>query len=90
MNARASVMTSTGEPTADAVVRGLAVRAIHELAHRVNGGIEVTLYWSAVDDSTFIEVWQSASDETIGYPVAREQALDAFYHPFAHLPTSPN
>jgi len=61
-----------------------------ELAHRVSGGIEVTLYWSALDNSTSIEVRQPASDETLAYPVAGERALDAFYHPFAHLPITPH
>ena len=57
-----------------------------ELARRVSGGIEVTLYWRADDNSTSIEVWQPASDETLAFVVDRERALDAFYHPFAHLP----
>jgi hypothetical protein len=57
-----------------------------ELAYRVSGGIEVTLYWSADDNSTSVEVWQPASGETLLFAVARECALDAFYHPFAHLP----
>ena len=56
-----------------------------ELARRVSGGIEVTLYWSAHDNSTSIEVRQSASEETLHFTVARESALEAFYHPFAHL-----
>ena len=60
-----------------------------ELDHRAGGGIEVTLYWSAHDNSTSIEVWQSASEETLVFDVAPEQALDAFHHPFAHLPTAP-
>jgi hypothetical protein len=57
-----------------------------ELAYRVSGGIEVTLYWSADDNSTSVEVWQPASGETLLFTVARECALEAFYHPFAHLP----
>jgi hypothetical protein len=60
-----------------------------ELARRVTSGIEIALYWNAPDNSTIIEVWQPASDETFTYAVARERALDAFYHPFAHLPISP-
>ena len=56
-----------------------------ELAHRVSGGIEVTRYWSAGDNSTSIEVWQAASDETLAFPAARERALEAFHHPFAHF-----
>ena len=45
----------------------------------------MTLYWSAQDNSTSIEVWQTASEEVLAFPVAGERALDAFYHPFAHL-----
>ena len=60
-----------------------------ELAHRVSSGLEVTLYWSALDNSTTIEVSQAASEETLAYVVAGDRALDAFYHPFAHLPISP-
>jgi hypothetical protein len=54
----------------------------------VSGGIEIALYWSAHDNSTSVEVRQRASDETILFTVDRERALEAFYHPFAHLPTS--
>jgi hypothetical protein len=57
-----------------------------ELARRVSGGLEVTLYWNSFDDSTSVEFWQHASAETFAFAVPREQALDAFYHPFAHLP----
>jgi hypothetical protein len=60
-----------------------------ELARRAGGGIEVTLYWSANDNSTSIEVWHAASEETLVFGVDRERALDAFYHPFAHLPAAP-
>jgi len=58
-----------------------------ELAHRATGGIEVTLYWDARDDSTLIEVWQPATAEILTFGVARDRALEAFYHPFAHVPT---
>ena len=37
--------------------------------------------------STSIEVWQPASGETLLFTVAGEHALDAFYHPFAQLPS---
>ena len=43
------------------------------------------LYWSAHDNNTSIEVWQSATEETLHFNVAPELALEAFYHPFAHL-----
>jgi hypothetical protein len=59
---------------------------VHELARRVSGGIEVALFWSPKDNSTTVEVWQPATGETLRFAVARTEALDAFYHPFAHLP----
>lgn len=59
-----------------------------ELAQRVSGGVEVTLFWSAADGSTTIEVWQPATGELLVFPVAADRALDAYYHPFAHLPRS--
>ena len=52
---------------------------------RVGGGMHVTLYWNPTDNTTSIEVWQPTSDERLAYAVPRERALDAFYHPFAHL-----
>ena len=67
-------------------VRPALVHPRRELANRVSGGIEVTLYWSPHDNSTSLEVWQSASEEMLQFTVAREEALEAFYHPFAHLP----
>jgi hypothetical protein len=66
-------------------VHSALVHPHRELAHRVNGGIEVTLYWNPHDNSTSIEVWQPATEETLVFTVAQEQALDAFYHPFAHF-----
>ena len=56
-----------------------------ELARRSSGGIEVTLYWSPDDNTTYVEVWQSASEGALRFTVPGERALDAFYHPFSHL-----
>ena len=38
------------------------------------------------DNSTSVEIWQPATEETLLFTVAKKQALDAFHHPFAHLP----
>lgn len=67
-------------------MRAETLQPRRELARRVSGGIEITLYWSAADNSTSIEVWQPDSGETLAFNVLPERALDAFYHPFAHLP----
>jgi hypothetical protein len=56
-----------------------------ELANRVASGLEVTLYWTAADNSTSIEVRHLASDTTLRFAVPTDQALDAFYHPLAHV-----
>ena len=66
----------------------LVYESRRELAHRLSGGVEVTLYWDCDDNSTSVEVWQHASGETLAFAVPAECALDAFYHPFAHLPTA--
>jgi hypothetical protein len=64
------------------------VQPRRELASRVSGGIEVTLYWSPLDNGTTVEVWDARSEETIVFPVPPERALEAFYHPFAQLSVS--
>jgi hypothetical protein len=56
-----------------------------ELVHRVGSGLEVTLYWNAADNSTSVEVRHVASEGTMRFAVPGDQALDAFYHPLAHV-----
>ena len=63
----------------------IATGSRRELAHRVSGGLEITLYWNPHDDSTSITVHQLTSWETISFPVRPDHALHAFHHPFAHL-----
>lgn len=57
-----------------------------ELAHRVRDGLEVTLYWDPCEHQTSVELWHAATGATLAFDVPCERALDAFYHPFAHLP----
>jgi hypothetical protein len=60
-----------------------------ELAQRVAGELEITLYWDAAHNSTSIEIWRPALHQTLlRFAVPGEDALDAFYHPFAHLRTA--
>ena len=60
-----------------------------ELARRVTGGLEITLYWRVDNNSTSVQIRQGESDDAFLFAVAPEHALDAFYHPFAHLPVGP-
>jgi hypothetical protein len=62
-----------------------AAAPVRELAHRRSGGLDVTLLWDSGDGSVVIDVWQSSTDERFAFTVPPEEALDAFYHPFAHL-----
>jgi hypothetical protein len=57
---------------------------LRELAHRANDGVEVLLFWNeATNDLTV-----SVSDERSGayFELAADpgEALDVFYHPYAH------
>jgi hypothetical protein len=56
-----------------------------ELASRVTGGLEITLFWDTRDNSTSIDLYHPATDQTISFRVPPGRALDAFHHPFAHL-----
>lgn len=55
-----------------------------ELAQRAAEGIEVTLYWNESENSIALEVLDSGTDSVLEFAVARDRALDAFYHPYAY------
>ena len=63
--------------------------ARHELARRVNGNLEITLFWDTRDNSTTVDVHHAATGQTVSFRVPPGQALDAFNHPFAHLENHP-
>jgi hypothetical protein len=55
-----------------------------ELANRRSGGVEVRLLWSRDSDVCTVAVADDRTGEEFEVTVARERALDAFYHPFAY------
>jgi hypothetical protein len=55
-----------------------------ELAHRTADGIEVTLLWCECHDTIAVQVFDQGTDNLFEVVVAREHALDAFYHPYAY------
>jgi hypothetical protein len=69
--------------------RTLRCAARHELARRVNGGLEITLCWDRRDNSTSIDIRNASTEETTSFRVPPGLALDAFHHPFAHLGNQP-
>jgi hypothetical protein len=60
---------------------------VRELAHRIGSGIEVSLLWRRVDDSIALRLVEVATGVEFELRIAPGQALDAFYHPYAYLPT---
>jgi len=59
--------------------------SIHELANRVSGDLEITLFTDTYDNSTAIELRHAAISEPVSFRVPPDRALDAFHHPFAYL-----
>jgi hypothetical protein len=59
--------------------------AVRELAHRCGTGIEVSLIWRRIDDAVLVQLVEVPSGVVFELAVAPENALDAFYHPYAYL-----
>jgi hypothetical protein len=55
-----------------------------ELAARENNGIHVLLLWHPREDALTVSVEDSRAGDRFQLAVARDRALDAFYHPFAY------
>jgi hypothetical protein len=55
-----------------------------ELAHRVDGGIDVALLWSARENRLAVTVFDRRVGQLLVLDAERDQALEVFYHPYAH------
>ena len=55
-----------------------------ELAHRSNGGVDVTLFWYAQTDELLVCVSEKRSGAYFEIHPERDLALAVFYHPYAH------
>jgi hypothetical protein len=60
--------------------------AVRELAHRSGPGMEVSLLWRRRDGSLRLQLTETDTGVVFELSVAPEDALDAFYHPYAYLP----
>ena len=58
--------------------------ASRELASRESDGVNVLLLWHPKDDAVTVSVDDSRTGRHFDLAVARDRALDAFYHPFAY------
>ena len=58
---------------------------LHELAHRRNDGIDVTMFWDSVTDRVTVAVDDASRTTRFEIVVGPgERALDVFHHPFAY------
>jgi hypothetical protein len=55
-----------------------------ELAVRESDGLRVLLLWHPREDAVTLSVEDAGADRSFELAVARERALEAFYHPFAY------
>jgi hypothetical protein len=55
-----------------------------ELARRASNGLEVTLLWQRDHKHVHVRVIDARTDEAFELTVASENALEAFYHPYAY------
>jgi hypothetical protein len=58
---------------------------LRELAHRSNGGVDVTLFWHAQTDELLVCVSDEHSGAYFEIHPERDLALDVFYHPYAYF-----
>ena len=61
----------------------LVTHETRELAARADDGVHVRLLWDPREDAVTVSV-EDREARTFPFSVARDRALDAFYHPFAY------
>jgi hypothetical protein len=55
-----------------------------ELAHRMDAGVEVSLLWRPRDNRLAVTVSDARSGEWFVLDADHAEALEVFYHPYAH------
>ena len=55
-----------------------------ELAYRAGDGLEVALLWNELENRLAVTVSDSRSGKRYCIDAENDEALDVFYHPFAH------
>jgi hypothetical protein len=87
--ARSSATSSTpGKSDAQEVTtmaNGITTRTpFRELAHRATNGLEVSLVWSELENRLSVRVSDTRAGQRFVLHVENDNALDVFYHPYAH------
>ena len=60
---------------------------LRELAHRESSDVDVTLFWRPEDGSLLLLLVEVPTGVVFEIPVRSEDAMSAFNHPYAYLPT---
>jgi hypothetical protein len=55
-----------------------------ELASRTSNGLDVTLLWLRDHNDVHVRVIDARAEEAFEFTVTGENALEAFYHPYAY------
>lgn len=77
--------TSNERAPEDTTMRAIPDPAIHELDHRINDGIDVTLLWNSITNRVSVVVEDQRTGELLELDVVDpKDALIAFCHPFAY------
>jgi hypothetical protein len=82
------MQAATTRPLTTFEPEGAAMTAVtpqtRELAARENDGIHVLLLWHPHEDAVTVSVDDTRAGQRFDLAVARDRALEAFYHPFAY------
>ena len=60
---------------------------LQELAHRLDGDLDVTLFWDRDQRCALLCVSDLSSGACLVFPIDEESALDAYRHPSRYLPS---
>ena len=64
---------------------------VHELNHRHNDGIDVTMLWNSETNGVTVVVDDAKGGQTFAIEVRPdERAMDVFHHPFAYAANRAN
>jgi dihydrofolate reductase len=69
----------------DTIMQTTTNRTTRELDHRVNDGLDVKLLWNSLTDRVSVAVEDERTGEFFEFDVDPEDALIAFYHPYAYV-----
>jgi hypothetical protein len=62
----------------------ITIEPLEELAHRAADGVEVSLVWRRTSGALTVVVHDARSGLSFSVDAEPSEALDVFYHPYAH------